>query len=102
MFKDALETEKFPESVWVVLYCDMLCRFVRSGNFAFSITLTLCTKFYELRVGRVIHGQIVKANEDPDQVVYNALLRLYVECGCFKDVLWVFDEMLERDIATCC
>ena len=50
----------------------------------------------------MIRGQIVKANEDPDQVVYNALLRLYVECGCFKDVLWVFDEMLERDIATCC
>ncbi|GFZ09577.1 tetratricopeptide repeat (TPR)-like superfamily protein [Actinidia rufa] len=59
-----------------------------------------CTKLYELRVGRVIHGQIVKANEDPDQVVYNALLRLYAECGCFKDVLRVFNEMSERDIAT--
>ncbi|GFZ09578.1 tetratricopeptide repeat (TPR)-like superfamily protein [Actinidia rufa] len=78
----------------------MLCRFVRSGNFAFSIALKLCTKLYELRVGRVIHDQIVKANEDPDQVVYNALLRLYAECGCFKDVLWAFNEMPERDIAT--
>lgn len=112
MFEDGLETEKFPESVWVamsigysrngcskdvlVLYCGMLCRFVRLGNFPLSIALKSCTKLYELRVGRVIHG------EDPDQVVYNALLRLYAECGCFKDVLRVFDEMPERDTAHCC
>ncbi|XP_057492162.1 pentatricopeptide repeat-containing protein At3g14330-like [Actinidia eriantha] len=116
VFEDGLETENFPESVWVamaigysrngcskdvlVLYCDMLCRFVRPGNFGFSIALKSCTKLFELRVGRVIHGQIVKANEDPDQVVYNSLLRLYAECGCFEDVLRVFDEMPERDIAS--
>ncbi|XAR73589.1 hypothetical protein NMG60_11007604 [Bertholletia excelsa] len=90
VFEDRLEAEHLPESVWVamaigysrngyskealLIYCDMLCG--------------------------AIHAQIIKSNEEPDQVVYNALLRLYSECGCFEEVLQVFDEMPQQNIVS--
>lgn len=104
--------ETIHESVWVSmaigysrngyskdalsLYVDML-EFVKPGNFAFSAALKACAELVNFRVGRGVHGQIVKSKEEPDQVVYNALLRLYLECGCFEDVLRAFDDLPERN-----
>ncbi|XP_028070373.1 pentatricopeptide repeat-containing protein At3g14330 [Camellia sinensis] len=116
VFEDGLEAQQLPESVWVamaigysrngcskealLLYCDMLCRFIQLGNFAFSVALKSCTELFELWVGRAVHAQIVKSNEEPDQVVWNALLRFYAECGCFEEVLQVFEGMPQRNIVS--
>ncbi|XP_058185409.1 pentatricopeptide repeat-containing protein At3g14330 [Rhododendron vialii] len=105
-----------PESVWVAmaigysrngcskdalsLYVDMLRRFVQPGNFAFSAALKSCAELGDFQVGRAVHAQIVKCKDESDQVVYNALLRLYLECGCFEDVVRVFAEMPERNIVS--
>ncbi|CAB4273793.1 unnamed protein product [Prunus armeniaca] len=75
VFEDGLEDEQVPESVWVAMaigylrngylveallvYCDMLIRFVQPGNFAFSMALKACAELPELRVGRAVHAQIV-------------------------------------------
>ncbi|KAJ8551729.1 hypothetical protein K7X08_021744 [Anisodus acutangulus] len=65
------------------------------------MALKACSEISDLRVGRGVHGQIIKTNNDePDQVVYNALLGMYSECGCFRDVLKVFEEMPERNVAS--
>ncbi|KAF7124169.1 hypothetical protein RHSIM_Rhsim12G0110900 [Rhododendron simsii] len=109
------EIEMIPESVWVSmaigysrngyskdalsLYVDML-RFLRPGNFMFSVALKSCGELFTVGVGRGVHAQIVKSEEGPDQFVYNALLRLYSECGCFEDVVRMFDEMPQRDIVS--
>ncbi|RVW53191.1 Pentatricopeptide repeat-containing protein [Vitis vinifera] len=46
-------------------------------------------------------GQLgVKATEDPDQVVNNALLRLYSEDGCFEEALRMFDGMPHRNLVS--
>ncbi|XP_024018042.1 pentatricopeptide repeat-containing protein At3g14330-like, partial [Morus notabilis] len=117
VFLDGLEDgEEVPESVWVamaigysrnglpkqalLLYCEMLARFVRPGNFAFSTALKACFDMFDLRVGRAVHGQIVKSSEEPDQVVSNALLRLYAECGCTGGALKVFETMRKRNIVS--
>lgn len=104
------------ESVWVamaiaysrngylaealVVYCDMLCQLIWPGNFAFSMALKACAELSELGVGRVVHAQIVKSNQEPDQVVNNALLRLYAEQGCFGDALKVFETMPQRNLVS--
>ncbi|XP_004288384.1 PREDICTED: pentatricopeptide repeat-containing protein At3g14330 [Fragaria vesca subsp. vesca] len=114
VFVDGLEHA--PESVWVamciaylrngylvralLLYCDMLCRMIWPGNFAFSMALKACAELSELRLGRAVHAQIVKSNEKPDQVVSNALLRLYSDQGCFADALMVFDTMPQRNVVS--
>ncbi|CAL9013044.1 unnamed protein product [Prunus brigantina] len=116
VFEDGLEDEQVPESVWVAMaigylrngylveallvYCEMLIRFVQPGNFAFSMALKACAELPELRVGRAVHAQIVKSIEEPDQVVNNALLRLYAENGCSIEVFRVFDTMPERNVVS--
>ena len=116
VFEDGIEHEVVPESVWVamaigfsrngyskealLIYCGMLFRFVQPGNFAFSMALKACADLCEVRVGRAVHAQIIKCNEEPDQVVNNALLRLYAQCGCFDDVLRVFEEMPQQNVVS--
>ncbi|KAI5339578.1 PREDICTED: pentatricopeptide [Prunus dulcis] len=116
VFEDGLEDEQVPESVWVAMaigylrngylveallvYFDMLIRFVQPGNFAFSMALKACAELPELRLGRAVHAQIVKSIEEPDQVVNNALLRLYAENGCSIEVFRVFDTMPERNVVS--
>ncbi|KAM3760573.1 hypothetical protein ACB098_01G204100 [Castanea mollissima] len=116
VFEDGLEHELVPESVWVamaigfsknghskealLIYCAMLSRLVQPGNFAFSMALKACADLCELRVGKAVHAQIIKCNEEPDQVVNNALLRLCTECGCFDEVLRVFEEMPQQNVVS--
>ncbi|KAA8547677.1 hypothetical protein F0562_004106 [Nyssa sinensis] len=116
IFEDGLEAEHAPESVWVamaigysknghskealLLYCEMLCRSVQPSNFSFSTALKACSDLFELRVGRAVHAQMLKSNEEPDQVVYNALLQLYKQCGCYEEVLQVFEVMPQRNIVS--
>ncbi|KAK4435600.1 Pentatricopeptide repeat-containing protein [Sesamum alatum] len=84
----------------LLIYWEMLSKGVEPGNFAFSVALKACSGIPDTRNGKAVHAQIVKAREEPDQVVYNALLRFYTECGVFDEVLKVFDDMPVRDVAT--
>lgn len=116
VFEDGLERQHVPEQVWVamavgysrngcpervlLLYCDMLCRSIWPGNFVFSTALKASADLFDFLVGRAVHAQIVKSNEEPDQVVNNALLRLYEQCGCSDDVLKMFEGMPERNVVS--
>uniref|UniRef100_A0A7N0VJB4 DYW domain-containing protein n=1 Tax=Kalanchoe fedtschenkoi TaxID=63787 RepID=A0A7N0VJB4_KALFE len=116
VFEDDVGEEAVDESVWVAmgigflrngdaeralgLYGEMLERFVVPGNFALSMALKACALLRRLEVGKALHAQIVKCEEKPDQVVYNALLKLYSDCGAFDEVMKVFDEMPERNVAS--
>ncbi|KAJ6861583.1 hypothetical protein NC651_037604 [Populus alba x Populus x berolinensis] len=116
IFENAIENEGVPESVWVAMaigyskngflrealhvYVEMLWNCMEPGNFAFSTALKACADLRELWVGRGVHAQVVKSSEGPDQVVNNGLLRLYTQCECFDEVLKVFDQMPERNVAS--
>ncbi|KAF2309518.1 hypothetical protein GH714_003555 [Hevea brasiliensis] len=103
-----------PESVWVAMaigysknehfreallvYIDMLWYNIQPGNFSFSVALKACVNLKDSRLGRGVHGQGIKSSEEPDQVVNNALLSLYAQCGCSGEVLKMFDEMPQRNV----
>lgn len=116
-FRHGIEEMGFvPESVYVamaigfsknsnlkdalLIYWEMLSRGVEPGNFSFSVALKACSGLLDVGNGRAVHAQIIKSDEEPDQVVYNALLRFYTECGSSQEVLKVFDDMPERNVAT--
>ncbi|KAK6158576.1 hypothetical protein DH2020_005890 [Rehmannia glutinosa] len=84
----------------LLIYWEMLSRGVEPGNFAFSVALKACSGLLDIRNGKAVHAQIIKADEEPDQVVYNALLKFYTECGSFDEQLKVFDNMPDRNVAT--
>lgn len=116
VFEDGVGIEDLTDSVWVamaigysrngrskealLLYSEMLTLGVEPGNFGFSVALKACSELLELRVGKAVHARIIKGESQPDQVVYNALLRLYTECGSFEEVLRVFEEMPDRNIVS--
>ncbi|XXG86328.1 hypothetical protein AAC387_Pa11g1246 [Persea americana] len=85
----------------LLLYSEMLHRSVLPGNFAFSSVLKACFELSELRLGRAVHAQIVKSEEVADQVVNNALLRLYAGGnGCSADAHQMFDVMPDRNVVS--
>nr|GMC56892.1 pentatricopeptide repeat-containing protein At3g14330 [Ipomoea batatas] len=116
VFEHGVEAKDLPESVWVAmaigyskngrskealfLYSEMLSHFNEPGNFAFSVAVKACSDLLDLTVGRAVHAQIIKSTTEPDQVVYNGLLTMYMECGCFEDVLKVFEKMPERNVVS--
>ncbi|XP_010465324.1 PREDICTED: pentatricopeptide repeat-containing protein At3g14330-like [Camelina sativa] len=116
IFDDVTDSTLLTEKVWaamaigysrngsprdaLLVYVNMLCSFIQPGNFSISVALKACVSLKELRVGRGIHGQIVKRKEKVDQVVYNVLLKFYMERGSFDDARKVFDGMSERNIVT--
>ncbi|KAL8536590.1 hypothetical protein ACS0TY_011971 [Phlomoides rotata] len=110
------EMDCVPESVYVamaigfskngnfrevlLIFCEMLSRGVNPGNFAFSVALKACSSMLDFGNGKAIHAQMIKAGEEPDQVVYNALLKFYTECRSFDEASKVFDVMPDRNVAT--
>ncbi|XP_010553863.1 PREDICTED: pentatricopeptide repeat-containing protein At3g14330 [Tarenaya hassleriana] len=84
----------------LLVYVEMVRNFVEPGNFAFSMALKACADLKDIWVGKGIHAQIVKWREKADQVVKNALLKLYMECGSLKDAGKLFDEMPQRNIVS--
>ncbi|XP_021674228.2 pentatricopeptide repeat-containing protein At3g14330 isoform X2 [Hevea brasiliensis] len=116
IFEDGLENHGAPESVWVAMaigysknerfreallvYIDMLWHNIQPGYFSFSVALKACVNLKDSRLGRGVHGQVIKSSEEPDQVVNNALLTLYAQCGCSSEMLKMFDEMPQRNVVS--
>ncbi|KAK6919251.1 Pentatricopeptide repeat [Dillenia turbinata] len=116
IFNDGIESKHVNESVWVamaigyskngypkealLLYCQMLSRSALPGNFAFSMAIKACSDLSDLRMGKAIHAQIVKSNNESDQVVDNALLGLYAHCGSLDEVFMLFEKMPQRNIVS--
>ncbi|XP_054799887.1 pentatricopeptide repeat-containing protein At3g14330-like [Prosopis cineraria] len=117
IFNHGLEDEKMPESVWVamaigysrngfsnealMLYCEMLStQYARPNNFALSMALKACADKSDSLLGRAVHAQVIKSDEEEDQVVNNALLRFYVVCGFLGDGLKVFEGMPQRNVVS--
>ncbi|XP_073042757.1 pentatricopeptide repeat-containing protein At3g14330 [Primulina eburnea] len=84
----------------LLVYCEMLSKGIEPGNFAFSVALKACSSLLDSGFGKSVHAQVLKAVGEPDQVVNNALLKFYSECGTFEEVSRLFDDMPDRDVAT--
>ncbi|XP_065848749.1 pentatricopeptide repeat-containing protein At3g14330 isoform X1 [Euphorbia lathyris] len=116
IFEEGLQIDAGIESVWVAMaigyskhqcfreamlvYIQMLWHYILPGNYSFSVALKSCINLNDSRLGRGVHGQVVKSSEEADQVVNNALLSFYAQCGCFSEVLKMFDEMPQRNIVS--
>ncbi|KAH7365096.1 hypothetical protein KP509_18G008700 [Ceratopteris richardii] len=62
--------------------------------------LRCCGRLGALMKGKMIHGQFVNTEYKTDVVLGNALLDMYIGCGALKEACEVFDEMLNRDLAS--
>eukprot|EP01018_Ginkgo_biloba_P019053 Gb_20266 [translate_table: standard] len=59
-----------------------------------------CIDTRALAEGKQVHAHILKAEFEPDIIMWNNLLNLYVKCGQIEDGRQVFDKMYERNVVS--
>ncbi|PIN20112.1 hypothetical protein CDL12_07209 [Handroanthus impetiginosus] len=62
--------------------------------------LPICTKMGTLKHGMEIHCHAIKSSLTMPISVSNSLVDMYCKCGCLGLGLKVFDQMMEKDIAS--
>ncbi|KAK9106508.1 hypothetical protein Syun_022519 [Stephania yunnanensis] len=116
VFEEGIEVGLASKSMWLamliacsrndcskealLMYAKMQHQFIRPCNFAFSSALKACSNMLELQFGRAVHAQIAKFEEPPDQIVNNALMKFYSDCGSLEDVLGLFERMPQKDVVS--
>ncbi|KAM7252496.1 hypothetical protein ACFE04_024379 [Oxalis oulophora] len=71
-----------------------------ANKFTVSTALAACAGVPCLRLGKEIHGRIMRTGLDSDQAVWSALSDIYGKCGSLEDARRIFDMMTDRDIVT--
>ncbi|KAL0385942.1 UNVERIFIED_CONTAM: putative pentatricopeptide repeat-containing protein, mitochondrial [Sesamum radiatum] len=88
----------FEEAISV--YQNMLERLAELNQFVFPSVLRACSAINYLRMGKKVHGRIVKSGFESDPVVETTLLSLYGETGHLYDARKIFDAMSMRDVVS--
>ncbi|KAF9592548.1 hypothetical protein IFM89_015569 [Coptis chinensis] len=62
--------------------------------------LPVCAGKGDLEMGRVIHGLAVKLGLNQELMVTNALVDMYVKCGCISDAETIFDKNGKKNVVS--
>ncbi|XP_050227827.1 pentatricopeptide repeat-containing protein At4g37170 [Mercurialis annua] len=84
------------------LYRMMMKRYecLKSNKFTVSSVLAAAAAFPCLRIGKEIHGYLMRTGLDSDEVVWSALSDMYGKCGSIEEARCIFDKMVHRDVVT--
>lgn len=70
------------------------------SKFTVSSALAAAASIQSLRLGKEIHGHIVRSGLDSDTVLCSALSDMYGKCGRIDQAKYVFDMTSERDVVS--
>lgn len=76
----------------------MVCSEVRPNEVTMIALLSACTVKGDLNLGRRIHSYIEKLDLHCTLNLMNAMLDMYVKCGCLTTAKCIFDKMDNRDV----
>ncbi|XP_057963378.1 pentatricopeptide repeat-containing protein At4g37170 [Malania oleifera] len=84
---------------------DLYSAMQRDGNstcnkFTVSSILAASAAIQSLRLGKEIHGYIIRTGLDSDAIVWSALLDMYGKCGNTEEARRIFNRMFDRDVVT--
>ncbi|XP_059644342.1 putative pentatricopeptide repeat-containing protein At1g17630 [Cornus florida] len=68
-----------------------------ANSVTISSVLSVCAELSALRLGREIHGHVVRAIMDSNILVGNGLINMYTKCGSLKEGDLVFKKIDGRD-----
>lgn len=71
-----------------------------SNKFTLSSALSAVSAIQCLRLGKEIHGYIMRTGFDSDEVVWSALSDMYGKCGSINEARQIFDKMVDRDVVS--
>ncbi|CAL8170847.1 unnamed protein product [Prunus armeniaca] len=72
----------------------------KSNKFTVSSALAASAAIQSLRLGKEIHGYIMRTGLDSDEVVWSALSDMYGKCGSIDEAKRIFDKMVNRDVVS--
>lgn len=73
---------------------------ISPDEYTFSPLLKACASIYNVKIGRCVHGEIVRSGFHGFGAIRIGIVELYATCGDMEDVMKVFDEMRHRDVIT--
>eukprot|EP00268_Persea_americana_P067144 TRINITY_DN9205_c0_g1_i2.p1 TRINITY_DN9205_c0_g1~~TRINITY_DN9205_c0_g1_i2.p1 ORF type:complete len:689 (-),score=111.17 TRINITY_DN9205_c0_g1_i2:89-2155(-) len=82
------------------LFCLMVSMNVKPNDVTMIAVLSACSRVGIPTVGRKIHEYIKKSDVPVGVNMLNALVDMYVKCGCLDLAREVFDEMETKDVFT--
>ncbi|XP_023545881.1 putative pentatricopeptide repeat-containing protein At3g23330 [Cucurbita pepo subsp. pepo] len=82
------------------LFREMLVEGVCPNPFTLSTVLKLCSRVGDVKMGKGIHGWILRSGVNLDVVLENSMLDLYAKFDEFDYVKKLFDSMREKSTAT--
>lgn len=71
---------------------------LKCNKFTVSSALTASSAMQSLRLGKEIHGRIIRTGLDSDAVVSSSLLDVYGKCGSLHEARYIFDRVVGKDI----
>ncbi|XP_016436361.2 pentatricopeptide repeat-containing protein At4g37170-like [Nicotiana tabacum] len=72
----------------------------KCNKFTISSALAASASIQSLRLGKEIHGHIVRTGLDSDAVVWSALSDMYGKCGSVDEARHVFDRTKDKDVVS--
>ena len=72
----------------------------KSNKFTVTSALAASAAILNLRMGKEIHGNIVRIGLDSDEVVWSALSDMYGKCGSIEEARHIFDKMVDKDVVS--
>ncbi|XP_023920574.2 pentatricopeptide repeat-containing protein At4g37170 [Quercus suber] len=72
----------------------------KSNKFTVTSALAASAAIPNLRMGKEIHGNIVRIGLDLDEVVWSALSDMYGKCGSIEEARHIFDKMVDKDVVS--
>ncbi|KAJ4968203.1 hypothetical protein NE237_014904 [Protea cynaroides] len=73
---------------------------LEGNKFTVASAFAACAALPCLRLGKEIHGHIMRTGLASDAVVWSSLSDMYAKCGSVEQARHIFDEMLDRDVIT--
>ncbi|KAL5556593.1 hypothetical protein UlMin_038829 [Ulmus minor] len=78
----------------------MINQGVEAGEYTFASILITCGNLPDLRVGKLVHGLIIKSGFETVVASQTSLLTMYARCGFIDDSLRVFKKILHPNQVT--
>lgn len=85
----------------IELYLEMLDVGVEPNAFTLSALIKACSDIGAFRLGKCLHGTVVRCGFECNEVIAAALIDIYGRSSEPSDCRQVFDEMLEPDPVCC-
>ncbi|PON97062.1 DYW domain containing protein [Trema orientale] len=82
------------------VFGDMINLGIYANEYTFSSILITCGNLEDLRVGKLVHGLIIKSGFEPVVASQTSLLTMYARCGLVNDSLKVFKNFLHPNHVT--